>query len=437
MCFVVVREGFASVQCVLFVNESVSKGMVDYASKLPKESIIEALATVIKPNGPIEGCSQQVELQVVEFWGVNKSVPMLPFQIEDASRKVLNQADEDKQGGGDEESKEGAVVKQDVRLNNRVIDLRVPTNNAIFRLQSGVCQLYREFLLSRDFVEIHSPKLIGGTSEGGSNVFKLKYFEQDACLAQSPQLYKQMALCGDLQRVFEIGPVFRAENSNTNRHLCEFTGLDLEMEFKNHYFEVLDLIGELMVFMFKNMKTRYARELAVINAQYPFEEFKCADPVLKLNFREGVKLIVEAGYTQSEFEDLTTETEKALGKIVREKYDTDFYMLYGYPVNARPFYTMLDPNDPRFTNSYDFFMRGEEITSGAQRIHDSDLLAKRAAECGIAVDTIKDYINAFKYGAPAHGGAGFGLERIVKFYCNLHNIRKTSLFPRDPQRLAP
>jgi aspartyl-tRNA synthetase len=134
---------------------------------------------------------------------------------------------------------------------------------------------------------------------------------------------------------------------------------------------------------------------------------------------------------------LTTETEKALGRIVREKYDTDFYMLYGYPVNARPFYTMLDPHDPRFTNSYDFFMRGEEITSGAQRIHDPVLLEQRAKECGIAVETIKDYINSFKYGAPAHGGAGFGLERIVKFYCNLHNIRKTSLFPRDPKRLTP
>lgn len=246
-----------------------------------------------------------------------------------------------------------------------------------------------------------------------------------------------MALCGDLQRVFEIGPVFRAENSNTNRHLCEFTGLDLEMEFKNHYFEVLDLIGELLVFMFSQMKIRYARELGVINDQYPFEEFKCADPVFKMNFREGVKLLKEAGYDQDEFGDLSTETEKALGRIVREKYDTDFYMLYGYPVSARPFYTMLDPHDPRFTNSYDFFMRGEEITSGAQRIHDPVLLEQRAKECGLAVETIKDYINAFKYGAPAHGGAGFGLERVVKFYCNLHNIRKTSLFPRDPKRLTP
>jgi len=170
---------------------------------------------------------------------------MLPFQIEDASRLVLNQADEGL-GGGDkktdnEEHKEGgAVVKQDIRLNNRVIDLRVPTNQAIFKVQAGVCKLYREFMIGRGFTEIHSPKMIGGASEGGSNVFKFKYFGQDACLAQSPQLYKQMALMADFDRVFEIGPVFRAEDSNTNRHLCEFTGLDMEMTIKEHYFEVLD-----------------------------------------------------------------------------------------------------------------------------------------------------------------------------------------------------
>ena len=187
-----------------------------------------------------------------------------------------------------------------------------------------------------------------------------------------------------------------------------------------------------MVFMFKNMKTRYARELGVINDQYPFEDFKCADPVVKISFKDGIKLLHEAGVKQEPLEDLSTETEKALGKIVREKYDTDFYMLYGYPKNARPFYTMIDPHDGNYTNSYDFFMRGEEITSGAQRIHDPVFLAQRATEMGIPVETIKDYINAFKYGAPAHGGAGFGLERIVKFYCNLHNIRKASLFPRDP-----
>ena len=150
-------------------------------------------------------------------------------------------------------------------------------------------------MLKNDFVEIHSPKLISGASEGGSNVFTLKYFDQDACLAQSPQLYKQMALCGDLQSVFEVGPVFRAENSNTNRHLCEFTGLDMEMEFKDHYFEVLDLIGELMVYLVENIKSRYAKELAVINQQYPFEEFKISNPVTRINFKEGIAMLQAAG----------------------------------------------------------------------------------------------------------------------------------------------
>jgi len=184
MAFCVIREGYASCQVVLFVGDNISKGMVDYVAKLPKESIVEIVAKPCKPSAPVDGCSQQVELQTIEFWCVNKSVPMLPFQIEDASRKVLDQAAEDGKHEGKkeetvEESKEQkqAVVKQDVRLNNRVIDLRVPTNQAIFKLQSGVCLLYREFMIKNDFMEIHSPKLIGGSSEGGANVFKFKYFE--------------------------------------------------------------------------------------------------------------------------------------------------------------------------------------------------------------------------------------------------------------------
>ena len=155
--------------------------------------------------------------------------------------------------------------------------------------------MYREFLYKNDFTEIHSPKLLGGTSEGGANVFRLKYFGQDCCLAQSPQLYKQMALCGDFERVFEIGPVFRAENSNTNRHLCEFTGLDMEMVFKDHYFEVLDMLSDLLTYIFKNLEERFARELEIINAQYPFEPFKCVSPAIKLHFKEGCAMLKEAG----------------------------------------------------------------------------------------------------------------------------------------------
>jgi aspartyl/asparaginyl-tRNA synthetase len=271
-----------------------------------------------------------------------------------------------------------SVVKQDVRLNNRIIDLRVPANQALMRIQSGVGMLFREFLYTKDFIEIHSPKLLGGSSEGGAHVFRLKYFNEDACLAQSPQLFKQMVLCGDFQRVFEIGPVFRAEDSNTNRHLCEFTGLDIEMVFKQHYFEILDILADMLVHIFKGLETKFAKELAVVNEQYPFEPFLCPLPVLRLNFKEGVQLLAEHGFVQDPLQDLDTANEKTLGRLVREKYHTDFYMLYGYPTNARPFYTMLDPHDPNYTNSYDFFMRGEEITSGAQRIHDPVFLAERA-----------------------------------------------------------
>ena len=160
----------------------------------------------------------------------------------------------------------------------------------------------------------------------------------------------------------------------------------MEMEFKDHYFEVLDLIGELMVYLVENIKSRYANELATINEQYPFEEFKISNPVTKISFKEGIAMLHEAGVEQEPLEDLSTETEKALGALVRTKYDTDFYMLYGYPVNARPFYTMVDPIDPNYTNSYDFFMRGEEITSGAQRVHDPAMLTERAQSLGIPVE---------------------------------------------------
>jgi len=437
-----VREQFSTIQCILAQDDTISKGMVQYSSKVPRESIIEIKGKVIVPEVPVETCSQKVEIQVQEFWVINKSAPILPFQLEDASRLVTDQAAEEGGKEAEEEAKDGSkekqiVVKQDIRLNNRVIDLRVPSNQAIFKIQAGVCQLYREFMIKNDFIEIHSPKMIGGASEGGANVFKFKYFGQEACLAQSPQLYKQMALCADFDRVFEIGPVFRAEDSNTNRHLCEFTGLDMEMTIKEHYFEVLDMLADLLVHIFKGLETRYKQELDVIKQQYPFEDFKCKSPVLKIHFKEGVQMLKDAGIHQEPLDDLSTETEKALGKLVREKYDTDFYMLYGYPSAVRPFYTMLDPTDPNYTNSYDFFMRGEEITSGAQRIHDPEMLTERAKHFGIPVNTIQDYIDSFKYGAPAHGGAGFGLERIVKFYCNLHNIRKSSLFPRDPKRIRP
>jgi len=292
--------------------------------------------------------------------------------------------------------------------------------------------------MQKGFIEIHTPKIIGGSSEGGSDVFTLDYFGRPACLSMSPQLHKQItAACSGFERVFETGPVFRAENSNTRRHLCEFTGFDLEMAIKEHYSECLDVFSDLFIHIFDGINERCKPELERIREQHPFEDLKYSKPTLKITYAEGCALLREAGIPQDDYEDLSTENEKKLGELVREKYDTDFFFMDKYPLSVRPFYTMPDPENPKLSNSYDFFIRGEEILSGAQRIHDVDLLIERAKHWEIPIDTIQGYIDAFRHGAQPHGGGGIGLERVVMLFMNLGNIRRVSFFPRDPKRLSP
>lgn len=428
--FMVMRERVSTVQCALFVDDkTVSKGMVKYAASLPSESIVDVAGMVVKPDAAVEGCTQTaVEIQVTSVFCVSKAEPRLPFTMEDACRSEADL----------EANPQLARVAQDTRLNFRTLDLRTPANNAIFRLQSAVCRLFRDALHAEGFTEIHTPKLIAGTSEGGSAVFRFEYMSLGTgCLAQSPQLYKQMAICSDLERVFEIGPVFRAENSHTHRHLCEFTGLDMEMNIKEHYFEVLDVLDKLFVSMFEGLSNANAGLVATVHQQYPAEPFKFCVPSLRLTFAEGIKMLQEAGVEVDPLGDLSTATERVLGKLVKEKYDTDFYMLHRYPMAIRPFYTMPCPDDDDYSNSFDIFMRGEEIISGAQRVHDAGMLEERAKICGIDVDTLRSYIDSFKLGVSPHGGCGVGLERVVMLFLGLDNIRKSSMFPRDPTRLTP
>lgn len=307
------------------------------------------------------------------------------------------------------------------------------------RLSSGVCELFREFLLARRFVEIQSPKLLAGASEGGSAVFTLSYFGEPACLAQSPQLYKQMAAaCSDFERVFEIGPVFRAENSNTHRHLCEFHGLDLELAINEHYYEALDIFSDLFIYIFEGLNTRFKAEIEAVRGQHPFADLKFHKPSLRITYTEGLELLKKHAGIEVEWgEDLSTAQEKALGAIVSERYGTDFFIMDQYPSRLRPFYTMESPEDPKVSNSYDMFLRGEEIVSGAQRVHDPEMLVKRIESFGIPVSQLQSYVDSFKHGALPHAGGGIGLERVVFLFLALPNIRKASLFPRDPKRLRP
>jgi aspartyl-tRNA synthetase len=229
--FILLRQQVNTVQGVVWQGTNVPKGMVKYTASIPLESIIDIQAEIVKEETEIQSATVKfLELRISEIHIVSKAQD-LPFQVEDAGRNEDLARESDL-----------PTVTQDTALNFRWVDTRTPANQAIFRIQSGVCQLFREYLNARGFVEIHTPKLIGGASEGGANVFTLKYFDQPACLAQSPQFYKQMtAACGGFERVYEIGPVFRAENSNTHRHLCEFTGLDFEMAIYEHYYEALDV----------------------------------------------------------------------------------------------------------------------------------------------------------------------------------------------------
>jgi nondiscriminating aspartyl-tRNA synthetase len=478
--FVVLRDGLNTAQGCLFVEEGkVSLQMIQFTSSLSHESIVDIVSEVTKAQKPIESCTvKDFELQIRKIFLVQACVKVLPFQIEDANRKSDKSAEEEveeqvltkepenkenkenkeqskedkkkeKKAAKEQEKKEKAekadkekekaniIVKSNTRFDNRVLDLRVLATQSLMKLQSAVGRLYRDYLFDLDFVEIHTPKLIQGASEGGTNVFKLKYFDREACLAQSPQLYKQMAIVGGLEKVFEVAPVFRAENSNTGRHLCEFTMLDMEMSFKNHYFEVIDVIHGLFYHIFEGLRNNYKHELNVVANQYPFEILEYTKEVVKLTFHEGVELLKEKGIEQDVNKDLDTITERKLGEIIKEKYKTDFYFLYRYPKSARPFYTMRYSKDENFTNSYDAFIRGEEVLSGAQRIHDYEQLYKNVVDAGINPETLKDYLNAFKLGAPPHGGCGIGLERIVKLFTGFGNVKRCCMFPRDPGRLAP
>lgn len=270
-------------------------------------------------------------------------------------------------------------------------------------------------------------------------MFKLGYFGRPAFLAQSPQLAKQMAIASDFERVYEIGAVFRAENSNTHRHLTEYTGLDLEMTIEQHYWECLDIIDETLKTIFKGLYTKYRREIEIIKQQFPSEDLVWLEKTPRIRFEDAINMLNEIGWLDADgqpldpLEDLGTRDEIRLGELIKERYHTDYYILDKFPRSARPFYAMPDPADDRYTNSFDIFVRGQEIISGGQRIHDPVMLEENMRVVGIDPEDMAEYMEGFLWGAPPHAGMGVGLERIVMLILKLGNIRLASMFHRDPK----
>ena len=323
----------------------------------------------------------------------------------------------------------------DVRMDYRWIDLRRDKNHLMLRMQTTLTNAMREFLVERNFVEIHTPKLIGAASESGSDVFEVKYFDTNAYLAQSPQFYKQMAMAAGLERIFETGPVFRAEKSYTNKHATEFTGFDLEFSYIDSFDDVMRMEEELLTHALGKVKAAHGDEIvALFGEEYevkvpslPFPRMKLADVYAELEKRYGYTVPDELKG------DLTTDAERMTKQLCRDMFDHEFLFITDYDAKERAFYHMRDERG--VPCGYDLIWRGVEITTGAQREHRYDVLKAQAEEKGLAED-VKFYLEFFKYGCPPHGGFGLGIDRLTMLFLGL-SIKEAEFLFRGPNRLTP
>ena len=321
----------------------------------------------------------------------------------------------------------------DVRMDYRWIDLRREKNHLMLALQTTLTAAFREFLLERNFVEIHTPKLIAAASESGSDVFEVKYFDGNAYLAQSPQFYKQMAMASGLERIFETGPVFRAEKSYTNKHATEFTGFDLEFSYVDSCEDVMKMEEELVAYAIEKVKAAHGdaiKELYDMDLEVPalpFPRMKLKDVYRELEERYGYTVPDELKG------DLTTEAERMTKQLCRDMFNHEFLFITDYDAKERAFYHMRDENG--VPQGYDLIWRGVEITTGAQREHRFEVLKAQAEEKGLAED-VKFYLEFFKYGCPPHGGFGLGIDRLTMLFLGL-SIKEVQFLFRGPNRLTP
>ncbi|MCI8327685.1 MAG: aspartate--tRNA(Asn) ligase [Lachnospiraceae bacterium] len=320
----------------------------------------------------------------------------------------------------------------DAKLNNRAVSLRNIRERAKFKIQEGLVRGFREFLYQRGFTEIHTPKIGAKGAEGGANLFRFEYFHRPAILEQSPQFYKQM-MVGVFDRVFETAPVFRAEKHNTKRHLNEYTSLDFEMGYLDSFEDIMAMETGFLQYAMPLLKRDYERELKILDVTLPKVE-----QIPMVRFDEAKKMVSEKYNRKMKNPyDLEPEEEQLIGMLFQEEYGADFVFVTHYPSKKRPFYAMDDPKDPTYTLSFDLLFRGLEITTGGQRIHDYRMLREKIAAREMTEEGMEDYLNAFKYGMPPHGGLGIGLERLTMQLLGEENVRETTLFPRDLNRLEP
>ncbi len=405
--FVILRDSTGKVQVTIEKSEEKNKPFLEVFENLPLESTVKVRG-ILSENEKVKlnGC----ELLLSEVEVTSTSVPELPFSFKDLSTTTL-----------------------DTRLDYRFIDMRNDRVMAQFQIQSALVKYLREYLYNHEFTEIHTPKLIGTASESGSEVFHVDYFDGDAYLAQSPQFYKQMAMASGMSKVFEVGPCFRAENSNTNKHATEFTSFDVEFSYIDSFDDVMTLESEMLEYALRNLKDNYGEKIKEL---FGVEITVPKLPFPKLSLKEAYKEIKENyGYSISEEEqvDLTTEAEKLLGRLSMEKYGNEFIFITDYPAEKRAFYHMRKDG---ILQGYDLIWKGVEITTGAQREHRYEEIVKNAEEKGLK-DDVKFYLEFFKYGCPPHGGFAIGVDRLTMLLLGIPSVKETQFLFRGPNRLNP
>ena len=400
--FLTLRDASGIVQIVL------TKAELDQLGGALPESVLEVEGTVVaEPQAP-----GGFELHSPAITVLNHVAEALPFPI--------NKPDLD--------------VHLDTFLNSATIGLRHPRKQAIFRLLAGALAGFRRHLDQNGFVEIASPKIVESATESGANVFQIDYFGRPAYLAQSPQFYKQM-MVGVFERVYEVGPVFRAEPHATVRHTNEYVSLDVEFGFIRDHFDVMRLLTRLIQAMLAHLQVHCARELELLRVEMPLapEQFPHID------FPDALQLIYERyGEDCRQEPDLSPQHERWLGEWAKAEHQSDFLFVTGYPMVKRPFYTHPNPADPRYANGFDLLFRGTELVTGGQRLHKYGDYVEALRLRGITdLRPFEGYLQAFRYGMPPHGGFAIGSERLVMQLVGASNLRETTLFPRDLNRLSP
>jgi nondiscriminating aspartyl-tRNA synthetase len=323
-------------------------------------------------------------------------------------------------------------VALDTNFDMRPLTLRHTSQRAVFKIAATISNQFGAALTELGFTRISTPKIVFSGAEGGANIFKLDYFERTAFLAQSPQFYKQM-MVGVFGRVFEAGPVFRAEKHDTSRHLNEYISLDFEMGFIESFYEIIQVETAVLRSILNELESSCANELELLGVTLPK-----LDKIVTVTIAEVHEIVFETYKKDYRGEkDLEPEEEKLICEYAKENWDTEFVFVTHYPTEKRPFYTMDDKDDPSVTNSFDLLFRGVEITTGGQRLHRYEDYVAKMEKLGMDVSLFESYLQAFKYGMPPHGGLGLGLERLTAQLCGIHNVKEASLFPRDMKRLEP